>query len=237
MPLVDPGGDGQQLHGADIERDQMVDDRRMCQSPERTAIAFRNIRVQHGEGTDGKLVNQTSGHKDRLAGVEGLERLLKHGLGDQPCRVLPKKGEARVVGEGPVEPCGVGVNQQLCRVEPIASFGPPRTLRAQTIALARLQALHKAGEQPITAGSQIMPGGLIVGRIKNADRNPSGAGCLNTKTGPGGREFRSRLEGRNCLAAGRHQVMTEGASRPVRSRIPASVWAASISGASAACVS
>jgi hypothetical protein len=63
MPFIDPGGDGQQFHGADIERDQMVDDCRMRQSPERTAIAFRNIRVQHGEGADGQLVNQSPGSK------------------------------------------------------------------------------------------------------------------------------------------------------------------------------
>ncbi len=58
MPLVDPGGDRHQFHGADADLLEMGDDGRVGKGCDRAANGFRHVGVQHGEGLDGHFVDQ-----------------------------------------------------------------------------------------------------------------------------------------------------------------------------------
>jgi hypothetical protein len=119
MALVDPGGDRHQLDGADADAFQMGDDGGMGKGRNGATLVFRHIRVQHGEGADGDLVDQAAGLELRGLPLCAL-RFRYDRLGHDAGGVVAEERQAGGVMEGAVEFAGIGVDQQLGGVEPEA---------------------------------------------------------------------------------------------------------------------
>ncbi|MNE73827.1 hypothetical protein D3C80_1698590 [compost metagenome] len=60
MTLIDPGDDRHQFDCIDAELLQMSDDGRMGKCRNRSALFRRDIGMQHGEGLDRQLVDETT---------------------------------------------------------------------------------------------------------------------------------------------------------------------------------
>jgi hypothetical protein len=149
--VVDQGMDRQQLDGGDAERPQVVDHRLGRQPGKGPACGFGNLGVTLGQAGDMGLV------KDRLrprhlgrAVVAPGEGVVDHeAFGHQPGTVAAV--EAKVLahapdpvaemGVGPFQrpdQCpGVGVDQQLVRVEAVPLFRPVRAVDPIAVKLAR----------------------------------------------------------------------------------------------------
>jgi hypothetical protein len=119
MSLVDPGGNRHQLDGGDADALQMGDDSGMGKGRNGATLLFRHIRVQHGEGADGDLVDQAAGLEQRRLPLRAL-RFRHNRLGNEIGGVITEGRQAGIVAEGAVEFAGIGVDQQLGGVEPEA---------------------------------------------------------------------------------------------------------------------
>ena len=137
MALVDPGGDRHELDGVDAEAGQVVEDRRVGEGGDGAADGGGHVGVEEGEGADGDLVDQAAGPEDAGAGGarrgEGGDDRLRHQVRGVDGGVAGG-GEAGVVGEGAVEGDGVGVDEELRRVEPVAALGGEGAVGAEAVA-------------------------------------------------------------------------------------------------------
>ncbi len=142
MAFVDPGGDRHQFDGIDAEPFQVGDDSRMGQGRDRAALRLGHLRMQHGEGAHRDFVDETALPEQRrlafhrpVAADDGLRNEIG-GLSAelaQPC----------IMAEGPVEFGGIGIDQQLGRIEPQTFVGIVDAIGAKTVAGAGLQVVDE----------------------------------------------------------------------------------------------
>ena len=96
---------------------------------------FRHFRMQLGEGFDGEFVNQPAFGKKRRLTPDRL-MLRKDRLRHDPAGIRTKGVKRGIVPEGAVDLRGIGVEQQLCRIEPEAVFGSVNAVSAKAISRA-----------------------------------------------------------------------------------------------------
>ena len=220
-------------------RTQVLDDGRMRERRDRAAQADRHLRVQHRERPHRHLVDQPAGAEQRRGGPA------RRGQGGRPppsasgCAVsiagIARRGELRGVGEGPVERDGVGIDEELRRIEPQPARGRIGAVGAQPVAARRLRRPARSAEKtpsvPRSSGDPLDLALAVEEAEPDALRRSRPDGETQAVLGRGGPERRGRVGDRGA------QVMTSGAARPVRSRMPASASAAAIRSASASAVS
>ena len=179
------------------------------------------------------LVDEAAGPEQRRRRGAGGGRRGHHRLRHQRGGVdrrRARRGEARVVDERPVERGGIGVDEQLRRIEPEAVLRLERPVGAEAVARAR-------PERPATDAENVaVP--LRRMRDRAARASPS------KRQSPDRSAFADQTAKRCPSATGRGaerlsetdrgaQVMTSGAVRPVLLPIPAIVSAAATRSASA----
>ena len=148
MQFIDPGGDRQQLHCGDTQALQMGDRSRVCQGFDRAAARLRDARVQLAEAAHMHLV------QDRLAPgatrlgqpvTQCVNRRAHTGLGHIGGAVsrierVAAVGMAGFVAQDGIVPlqradqfAGIGIDQQLVRIEAMAQARLIGAMRAITI--------------------------------------------------------------------------------------------------------
>ena len=145
MPLVDPGLHRHQLDGADAKFCQMRDDAWMGESLQRTALLGRHIGMELGKGVDGEFVDETGiGACDTplpgpplQGGREWAGTRFNNALWHQARgidRLLRRQGLIGMPNVGAVDAAGVGVSQQLRRIEAVTLGRIIGAVRAKTVA-------------------------------------------------------------------------------------------------------
>ena len=220
VALVDPGGDRHQLDRVDAEAGQVVEDRRVGEGGDGAADRGRHLGVEDGEGADGDLVDQAAGAEDRRLwrgrrGEGGDDGLRHQGRGVDGG--VAGGGEAGVVGEGTVEGDGVGVDEELRRVEAMALLRGDRGRRRGSRSGCRQR---RRGRSRTRRRRRRGSSARRVSRSPSKRQSQTRVGATRTTPRSGCRRGRASRRG----AAGR-QVMTSGAARPVLSVMSASLSA------------
>ncbi len=192
VSLVDPGRGRQQFDGGDPQALQVVDGGGVGETREGPANRLGNIRVGAGEAAHVQLIDH------RLAPRDGEPRRRgRGGRGDHPLRhgrgavglvergaafgiVVPIAEHRGVQDEGPVEGQGVGVDQQLVGIEPMALRRGERAIGAQAVARAFRQSGDVAVEHRTGAAGQADAPGLdLAGGVKQAELYSVGVGGVD----------------------------------------------------------
>ena len=108
----------------------------MRERGQRSALRVRDVGMQQSETPYVQLVDQSAAREAGRLGRNFRQLGLDDGLGNQRGGVHPEIGQAPVVGKAPVEFYGVGIDQQLRRIEPYAALMRPDAVRAVTVAHA-----------------------------------------------------------------------------------------------------
>ncbi|MNU60069.1 hypothetical protein D3C71_492480 [compost metagenome] len=135
VALVDPSGDRHQFHRIDADFFQVCENGGMGKCCDGASDVFRHLGMQLREGFDGKLINQPAFGKKRLMALDRLilgKDRLRHDLAG-----LRAKGVKRwIVSEGAVDLRGIGIEQQLCGIEPEAVFRGVNAVSAKAVSRA-----------------------------------------------------------------------------------------------------
>jgi hypothetical protein len=151
MTVVDESLYRQELHRGDAQALEVVDDRRRAQPGIGAAHFGRNMRVQAGEALDVQLIDDglMPGNIGRAVPVPikaGIDHLaLEHaGRAVAAAEAQILAGAADAVTELGIAPLdgadnrfGVGVQQQLVRIEAVSLLRPIRTMDPVAVQLAR----------------------------------------------------------------------------------------------------
>ena len=135
--FIDEGVDRHQFDGGDAQAAQVVDHRRRTQARVSAAVRFRDLRVQPGETAHVQLVDHglVPGDARRAVvapGEGGVDHLTTGHAGSAVARVEGQIGLLRahlvaILQLAPVDAAddrfGIGVEQQLVRVEPLTMLG------------------------------------------------------------------------------------------------------------------
>ncbi len=195
MPLVDPGGDGEQLDAGHPQAFQMGDGRRMGEAGEGPAQGLGDVGVGAGEAPDVQLIDHRlvpGDPRNRRRGADG--RREHHPLGHEG-RAVGLAEHRRVQDERPVQRQGEGIDQQLGGIEPMPLRGCERTMGAQAVTSAFADALDMAVEHRAGAAGQGDAGELDLSfQVEQAELDAVGAGGMDSDVqAPGGQARAQRL--------------------------------------------
>ena len=154
VALVDPGGHGHQLDGGDAQPDEVLDRRRVRERRAGAPQRLRHLGVRPREAAHVQLVDDGGGPRNARPDVGGgRQRLHRDGTGhrrravDAAARAVGAAGALdRVERERAVEGTGIGVDQQLGRIEHVAAGGVPGAVDAQPVASAGADPADEAVE-------------------------------------------------------------------------------------------
>ena len=189
--VLDEGVDRHQLDGRDPEPHQMIDHGRMGQTGIGAALPARHFRVQFGQSLDVRLVDDgpSPGRAQGSVIAPGVSRVdhdaFRHRrrvVAPVDREILPPGADAVTeMGVRPVQVAsdvlGVGVEQELARVEPVPPLGRVRPMHPVAIELARPQVRQIAVPHFVGISRQGQPGDLApAAGLEQAQLDPFGMG-------------------------------------------------------------
>ncbi|GJE83266.1 hypothetical protein CJNNKLLH_4637 [Methylorubrum thiocyanatum] len=172
-PLVDEeavvgkGLDRQEFEGGDAELQQVLDDRRVGESESGAALSLRERRMRHGQRLDVGLVDHRLVERAGRRQGKSIRRLGAgdHAAGQEGGAVAPVDlilaGTAATVAVERVVPAdaagdlaGIGVEDELGRVEAMAGGRIPGAEHPEAVELTRQQAVQVAVEDVVGPAGQ-----------------------------------------------------------------------------------
>lgn len=189
--VLQEGVHGQQLHRRHTQRSQMLDEDRIGQGRKGAALGRQQIVAQHRCAAHVHLVDHRA--RPRRVGphiVAPVERLVRHhGLGAGGCAVAPVErqigaGGVQAIAEQRIGPAqrahqaaGIGVEQQLVRIEAVAAIRLPRAVGTVAVDQARFHAGQVAVPDFIGALRQWQARQLLAaGGVEQAEIDAGGVG-------------------------------------------------------------
>ena len=199
VPFVDPGRAGHQLDGGDAQPLQVVDRHRVGEAGEGAANVVRNVRMGLGEAAHVQFVDDAHAPGDgqvwRCGPVGAQGR--GDGLWDVRAAVALAAAHRGMQVERPIERQGVGIDQQLVGIEPVALGRIERAMGAQPIAGAFADTLDMAVEHRAGAAGQRDAGLLeLAGLVVEAKLDGGGVGGPDGDVQPGFSERGAQRLGR-----------------------------------------
>ena len=224
VALVDPGGDGHQFDRIHADALQVGQHGGMGEGGNRAALMCRDVRVEDGEGLDGKLVDQAAGGQQRRL-AKNLRVPAEDRLRHQAGGVNSEVRQLAVVDEGPVDLGGMRVEQQFRRVEPEAAVGIVGAVGAIAVACALADPRHRDAVDVVFAADHGMTFPLDGAfGIEDADLDHPRRRGPDRELRPTGRQGRPKCrakgggKGRAKGGAGRHSGSFSYAVTPSGSR-------------------
>ena len=165
--VVGEGLDRQEFEGGDAELQQVLDDRRMGEAESGAALGLRERRMGHGERPDMGLVDHRLVERARVGQADGIGRVGSgdHAAGQEGRAVAPVDlvlaGAAMAVAVERIVPAdaagdlaGIGVEDELGRVEAVPGGRVPRAEHPVRVELARQQAVQITVEDVVGPAGQ-----------------------------------------------------------------------------------
>ena len=180
VALVDEDVDWHDLDRRDAEALEMLDHRRMGEAGEGSARLRRKILAQMGQAAQVDLVNDRVRPRDAQTPRLARRRRERDRLGRVGAAVLAE-GEHRMMElERPIESEGVGVGEQLRRIEAVAAQRLERPFGAQAIASAGADAGERSAMDSVVAARQAQTLDLrLARRVVEAEIDRRGVRRIN----------------------------------------------------------
>ena len=154
VALVDEGVGRHDLDRGDAEALEMLDHRRMGEAGEGSARRRRDVLAQTGQTAQVGLVDDRLGPRDAQPPRLARRRRERDRLGSVGAAVLAEGEHRMVEAERPIEGEGVGVGEQLRRIEAVAAQRLERPFGAQAVAGADADAGERSAMDAVVAARQ-----------------------------------------------------------------------------------